>query len=54
MIDLPQLQILAQLLDNMAILSNQLEKSYNQNDSELFKRTKAEILSIQNKISGLL
>lgn len=54
MIDLPRLQLLAQLLDNMEIVAKALEKSYNENNAENFNRTKAEILDIQNKISRLV
>ena len=54
MIDLPQLQLLAQLLDNMDIITKQLEKSYNDNDAEMFKKIKKEMLDIQDKISRII
>lgn len=54
MIDLQQLKILAQLEDNMEVLLNMFEKAYNDNDAENFNRAKAEILSIQNKISTII
>lgn len=53
MIDLQQLQLIAQLLDNMEIATKNLEKAYNSNDSEIFKKAKMEILEIQNKISRI-
>ena len=52
MTDLVQLQILAQLLDNLTIITKKLEKSYNENDAEMFKRTKEEMFGICTKISG--
>ncbi len=54
MIDLSHLQLLAQLLDNMNIVAKSLEKSYNENDAETFKKAKIEILDIQNKISRVI
>jgi hypothetical protein len=53
MIDLQQLKIIAQLLDNMDIIENKLERAYNDNDAENFNRAKTEILDIQNKISSM-
>ena len=50
MLDLQQLQILAQLVDNMEIVSGRLEKAYGDNDGESFKKSKKEILDIQKKI----
>ena len=54
MIDLQKIQILAQLLDNLQILSKQLEKYYNENNAEMFKKIKKEMLDVQNKISTLV
>jgi hypothetical protein len=54
MIDLSHIQLLAQLLDNMEIVTKSLEKSYNSNDAEMFKKTKMEMIDIQNKISKVI
>lgn len=54
MLELNDLQILAQLIDNMEILNNKLEKSYNDNDGETFNRTRKEILDVQKKIAEIL
>ena len=54
MLDLQQLQILAQLVDNMEVVSERLEKTYEDNDSENFNKSKREILDIQNKISEMM
>ena len=54
MIDLEQLQILAQQVDNMEILTNKLEKTYNEKDGEDFNKYKREILEIQKKISEIV
>ena len=54
MVDLQQLQILTQLIDNLHIISDRLEKSYNINDAAEFNKAKMEILEIQKKISAIL
>ena len=54
MLDLEELQILAQLIDNIDILKNKLEKAYSDNDAETFTRSKNEILSTQKKIADIL
>ena len=54
MVDLQQLQILAQLLDNMDTASEKLEKTYGENNAEDFNSSKKEIMGIQNKISEIL
>lgn len=54
MIDLQQLKILAQLLENMGLAAEMLEKAYNNNDAENFNRSKKEILEIQNKIFSMI
>jgi len=54
MLDLEQLQVLAQLSDNLDILLNVLEKSYNNKDSENFNRSKNEVLETYKKISEIL
>jgi len=50
MIDLQQLKILAQLVDNMDIITTVLEDAYNRNNAVDFNKSKKELLSIQNKI----
>jgi len=54
MLDLEQLQILAQLVDNIEISTNKLEKAYQDNDSEDFQKSRKAILDFQQKISALL
>jgi hypothetical protein len=54
MTDLRQLQILAQLVDEMEISINQLEADYKNNNAENFNKSKNQILEIQNKISKML
>ena len=54
MIDLQQLQILAQLMDNMNMLAKELEKAYASHNAEEFNKVKKEILDTQRKISGLI
>ena len=54
MLDLEQLQILAQLADNMEVLSEKMEKAYNDNDGEAFNKSKKELLDIQGKISSMV
>ena len=40
MLDLQQLQILAQLVDNMEVLTERLEKSYSKKNAEEFNKIK--------------
>jgi len=54
MVDLQKLQILTQLIDNLHISSDKLEKSYNINDTAEFNKVRMEILEIQKKISAIL
>ena len=54
MIDLDQLQILAQLVDSMEIAVIEVEKTYNEKDSENFSKHKREILNIQKRISQMM
>jgi hypothetical protein len=53
MADLQQLEITAQLLDNLSIAVREMEKYYNENNNENFIKSKKEILEIQNKISKI-
>lgn len=52
--DLHDLQILAQLIDNMDLAVKKIEKSYDINNAEMFNHSKKEILDIQSKISKLI
>ena len=54
MLDIEQIQLLAQLIDNADVTIENLEKSYEKNNAEDFKDSKKEILDIQNKISNIL
>ncbi len=54
MLDLQQIQILAQLIDNIDISIEKLEKAYKNNDAEEFNNSKKEILATQPKISKIL
>ena len=54
MIDLQQLKILAQLIDNMEVVTARLERAYNDNDAENFNMSKKEIFDIQSKISSVI
>ena len=53
MIDLQQLKILAQLVDNMEVITSVLEDAYNRNNAEDFNKAKKELLYIQTKISKI-
>ena len=50
MVDLEQLQILAQLVDSMEIAIDKLERAYQNNDSEDFQKSKKAISDFQQKI----
>lgn len=54
MIDLEQLQLLAQLVDNIEIATGKLEKAYQDNDAEDFQKARMAILDFQQKISEVL
>jgi len=54
MLDLEQLQIIAQLIDNMELATQKLEKSFAENNGEEFTKSKQEILDSQKKISVVL
>ena len=54
MINLEQLQILAQLIGNMELIANKIEKAYNDKDNEEFIKNKKEILNFQRKISEII
>ena len=54
MLNLEQLQNLAKLLEEVDISITNLEKSYSDNDSESFVKSKREILGRQIKIAEFL
>jgi hypothetical protein len=54
MLDLEELKIIAQLEDNLEVLSRELEKSFNSNNAEEFKKISSEILETKKKISEVL
>ena len=54
MVDLEQLQILAQLVDSMEIAIDKLERAYQNNDSENFQKSKKTISDFQQKISEII
>ena len=54
MLNLEQLQFLAQIVDSMEVAVGKLEKSYDENDSEKFQKSKKTILEFQTKISEIL
>jgi len=51
MLDLNQLQFLAQMMDSMEVSVEKLEKSYEENDGENLQNSKKAILVFQSKIS---
>lgn len=54
MIDLNELQILSQLMDNTDISVGNLNKAFNEKDSESFEKSKKEILNNQIKIEKII
>ncbi len=54
MVDLEQLQILAQLVDSMEIAIDKLERAYQDNDSENFEKSKKVISDFQQKILEII
>ncbi len=54
MVNLEQLQILAQLADSMEIAINKLERAYQDNDSEDFQKSKKAISDFQQKILEII
>ncbi len=51
MLDLEQLKSIAELVDNMDLATEKLDKAYADNDAEEFNKIKKEILDAQAKIS---
>ena len=54
MLDLEQLQIFAQLVDNMEIITEKIEKAFEKNNSEEFTKAKKELLVFQKEIDRTL
>ena len=54
MLDLQQLQTIAQLIDNIDISIENLEEAFKDNNAEIFNKSKKEVLESQNKISGIM
>lgn len=54
MVNLEQLQILAQLADSMEIAIDKLEKAYNDKDLEDFQKSKGAISDFQQKILEII
>jgi len=52
MMDLIQLQLLAQLIDSMDMAADELGKAYEKKDSERFYNAKRTILGFQKEIAG--
>lgn len=54
MLDLEQLQSIAQMLENMEINTQKLEKSFASKDGKTFENTKKEILNLENNIAEIV
>lgn len=52
--DLQELQIVAQLVDNIEVVIDKLEDSYNKKDALNFENSKQEIFKFQKKIQEML
>jgi len=52
--DVQELQVIAQLIDNMVIITDKLEKAYDDKDGVNFKQSKEEILKSQKQIENML
>ena len=52
--DVQELQVIAQLIDNIVIITDKLEKAYDDKDSINFKQSKEEILKFQKQIENML
>jgi len=53
MLDLEQLQKIAELVDKMELSTVELDKAYANNDAEEFNKIKKEILDVQAEISAM-
>jgi hypothetical protein len=54
MLDTTQIQTIAQLIDNIELSSEKLEKSFKNKKPEDFKNSKEEIIKIKTEISKIL
>ena len=54
MIDLEQLQTLAQLIESIEVGIANLEKAYTENNSEMFINSKKEILRLQKEVAKIV
>ena len=54
MLDLDQLRLLGQLIDNIGVMTDKLEKSFAANNAEEFTKAKNGILETQNKITDMI
>lgn len=54
MLDLEQLQSVAQMLENMEISTKKLEKSFASKNNKVFAGTKKDILDLKNKIAEVV
>jgi len=54
MLDVQELQIMAQLVDNLEISYKNLESAYNSKNSEAFMTAKRSILDTQSKIDSMI
>ena len=53
MLDLEQLQKIAELVDKIELSTEELDKAYAKNDAEDFNKIKKEILDVQAEISAM-
>ena len=53
MLDLEQLQKIAELVDKIELATEELNKAYAKNDAEEFNKIKKEILDVQAEISAM-
>jgi len=54
MLDLQELQIIAQLVDNMEIMTGNLEDAYAKKNSQKFQESRNEILKSEKKIEQMI
>jgi hypothetical protein len=54
MLELQEIQTIAQLVDNLDLAVDKLDNSYSEKEASLFNQTKQEMINFQKKISNLL
>ena len=54
MLDLEQLQSVAQILDSIELGTQKLEKAFTSKNVKVFEDTKKEILNLKNKIAEIV